>query len=64
MVADSVGKIQLDIEIDPKSIARETASVNRAFSSGMESTFTRMNNFVKDSMARMAGSFRDRKSVV
>ncbi len=57
-MADSVGKIQLDIEIDPKSIARETASVNRAFSSGMKGTFDRMNNFVKESMSRMANSFR------
>lgn len=57
-MSESVGKVRLDIEIDPNSIAREAAAANRAFSGGMKDTFTRMNNFVKDSMSRMASSFR------
>ena len=57
-MADSVGKIQLDLEIDPESIVRETASVDKALSSSLQGTFNRMNSFVKDSMSRMADSFR------
>lgn len=57
-MADSVGKIQLDIEISPSSIAREMSSLNRTFNSGIKNTFNRMNSFVKNSMARMAGSIR------
>lgn len=58
MVADSVGKIQLDLEINPKSIAQEMGSLNKIFTNGMKKPFTDMGNFVKNSMARMASSFR------
>lgn len=57
-MSDSVGRIQLDLEINPNSIMREMGSVQEAFKDGMKKPFTDMGNFFKNSMARMAESFR------
>lgn len=53
MVADSVGKIQLDIEINPNSLAREIGSVGRAFSDGMKNSFSQVRNFAKSTFGDM-----------
>ena len=57
-MSDSVGRIQLDLEINPNSISREMDSVKEAFSSGMKKPFTDMGKFFKSSMARMADGFK------
>lgn len=57
-MTESVGKIQLDIEINPQSIAQEIGFVGKSFSSGMKNTFSHMNNFFKDSVSKMAEGLR------
>ena len=62
MVADSVGKIQLDIEINPNSITRELGAVGRAFSSGMQRSFSQVTNFARGTFGDMAKQMRSAMS--
>jgi len=57
-VADSVGKIQLDLEITPSSISRELGAVNKAFSSGLQGMFGNIKNFAKTTIGDIAGQIR------
>lgn len=57
-MADSVGKIQLDLEITPNSIAQQISAVSRAFASGMQRSFSQMKNFAKSTFGDMARQMR------
>lgn len=57
-MADSVGKIQLDIEINPSSISRELGSLNKTFASSMQGMFGNIKNFAKNTFGDIAGQIR------
>lgn len=57
-MADSVGKIQLDLEITPNSIAQQISAVSRAFASGMQRSFSQMKNFTRGTFSDMARQMR------
>ena len=57
-MADSVGKIQLDLEITPNSIAQQISAVSRAFASGMQRSFSQVKNFAKSTFGDMARQMR------
>jgi ABC-type transporter Mla subunit MlaD len=61
-VADSVGKIQLDLEITPNSIAQQISAVSRAFASGMQRSFSQMKNFTRGTFSDMARQMRSAMS--
>lgn len=59
----SVGKIQLDIEINPQSLNSEMAKLNKMFSGSFKNMFSGMakqsNNLVKESINRIGNSFKN-----
>lgn len=61
-MADSVGKIQLDLEITPNSIAQQISAVSRAFASGMQRSFSQMKNFTRGTFSDMARQMRSAMS--
>lgn len=58
----SVGTIQLDVEINPQSLNAEMGKLGKTFNNSFKNMFSGMmgqtNNFVKDSIGKMAGSFK------
>lgn len=58
----SVGTIQLDVEINPQSLNAEMGKLGKTFNNSFKNMFSGMmgqtNNFVKDSIGKMVGSFK------
>lgn len=58
----SVGVVQLDVEINPQSLNSEMNKLGKAFNSSFKSMFSGMvgqaNNFVKESIGKMANGFK------
>lgn len=59
----SVGTIQLDVEINPQSLNAELSKLSKVFNSNFKNMFSgtmsQTNNFVKDSIGRIANSFKN-----
>lgn len=62
MADESVGKIQLDIEISKGSVSNEIGSFNKTFSNSFKSMFsgmaTQTNSFVKNTIGGIANGFK------
>ena len=56
--ATSIGKVQLDIEINQKSLNIEMNKLGSVFNSNFKNMFGQTNNFVKGSIDRMANNFK------
>lgn len=58
----SVGVIQLDVEINPKSLNLEIDKLSKAFNNSFKNMFSGMarqnNNFIKESISNIGNSFR------
>ncbi len=57
--ATSVGKIQLEVEINQKSLNLEMNKLSKIFSNNFKNMFGQTNNFVKGSIGRMASNFKN-----